>query len=191
VSDAELSPPVSERDHVAGPEDALVTLVEYGDYECPYCGMAYPIVKRAQRELGSKLRFVFRNFPLAESHPHARLAAQAAEAAGAQGKFWEMHDMLFEHQDALEAQDLIGYAKSLGLDTAQFARDLETGKYEKRVRDDFRNGVRSGVNGTPTFFVNGNRYDGSWANEEAFLSALHATAGQLGRRKRTTADAKG
>jgi protein-disulfide isomerase len=114
---------VSARDHIAGPDDAPVTLVEYGDYECPYCGMAYPIVKRAQRELGSQLCFVFRNFPLAESHPHARLAAQAAETAGAQGKFWEMHGMLFEHQDALEGEDLIGYAESLRLDTTQFAHD--------------------------------------------------------------------
>jgi len=172
MSNGELTPPVSASDHAAGPDDAPVTLVEYGDYECPYCGMAHPIVKRAQRELGNRLRFVFRNFPLAESHPHARLAAQAAEAAAAQGKFWEMHDMLFEHQDALEAEDILGYAKSLGLDTAQFARDLEAGTYAKRVRDDFRSGVRSGVNGTPTFFVNGNRYDGSWANEEAFIRAL-------------------
>ncbi len=172
MSNGELTPPVSASDHAAAPDDAPVTLVEYGDYECPYCGMAHPIVKRAQRELGNRLRFVFRNFPLAESHPHARLAAQAAEAAAAQGKFWEMHDMLFEHQDALEAEDILGYAKSLGLDTAQFARDLEAGTYAKRVRDDFRSGVRSGVNGTPTFFVNGNRYDGSWANEEAFIRAL-------------------
>jgi protein-disulfide isomerase len=172
MSNGELTPPVSASDHAAGPDDAPVTLVEYGDYECPYCGMAHPIVKRAQRELGNRLRFVFRNFPLAESHPHARLAAQAAEAAGAQRKFWEMHDMLFEHQDALETEDLVGYAKSLGLDTAQFARDLEAGTYAKRVRDDFRSGVKSGVNGTPTFFVNGNRYDGSWANEEKFIGAL-------------------
>ena len=178
MSDGELTPPVSARDHAAGPDDAPVTLVEYGDYECPYCGMAHPIVKRAQRELGNQLRFVFRNFPLAESHPHARLAAQAAEAAAAQGRFWEMHDMLFEHQDALEAEDLVSYAKSLGLDTAQFTRDLEAGTYAKRVRDDFRNGVRSGVNGTPTFFINGNRYDGSWANEEAFIRALRETARQ-------------
>jgi protein-disulfide isomerase len=178
MSDGELTPPVSASDHAAGPEGAPVTLVEYGDYECPYCGMAYPIVKRAQQKLGSQLRFVFRNFPLAESHPHARLAAQAAEAAAAQGRFWEMHDMLFEHQDALEAKDLVSYAKSLGLDTAQFARDLEAGTYAKRVRDDFRSGVRSGVNGTPTFFVNGNRYDASWANEEAFIRALGDAARQ-------------
>lgn len=173
-----LTPPVGARDHVAGPDDAPVTLVEYGDYECPYCGMAYPIVKAAQHMLGSELRFVFRNFPLAESHPHARLAAQAAEAAAAQGRFWEMHDMLYEHQDALETEDLIGYAKSLGLDAPQLARDLDAGTYAKRVRDDFRSGVRSGVNGTPTFFVNGDRYDGSWANEEEFIGALRETARQ-------------
>jgi protein-disulfide isomerase len=189
VSDAQLTPPVGAQDHIAGPADAPVTLVEFGDYECPYCGMAYPIVKKAQRELGKQLRFVFRNFPLAESHPHARIAAQAAEAAGAQGKFWEMHDTLFEHQDALEREDLVGYAKSLGLDTAQFARDLEAGTYAKRVRDDFRNGVRSGVNGTPTFFVNGNRYDGSWVNEQAFIGALREAAQQSGRSRLKTADA--
>jgi protein-disulfide isomerase len=191
MSDGELTPPVSARDHAAGPDDAPVTLVEYGDYECPYCGMAAPIVKRAQQDIGSRLRFIFRNFPLAEAHPHARLAAQAAEAAGAQGKFWEMHDTLFEHQDALEAEDLVGYAKSLGLDAAQFARELEAGTYEKRVRDDFRSGVRSGVNGTPTFFVNGSRYDGSWANEKAFIHTLREAAQQSGRGTRTTAEANG
>ena len=174
MSDGRLTPPVSAQDHAAGPEEAPVTLVEYGDYECPYCGMAYPIVKALQRELGSSLRFVFRNFPLAEVHPHARHAAQAAEAAGAQGKFWEMHDMIFEHQSALEDADLIAYAKSLGLDADRVARELEAGTYANRVRDDFRNGMRSGVNGTPTFFINGQRYDGSWMNEKAFVGALRA-----------------
>jgi protein-disulfide isomerase len=178
MSAGQLTPPVSASDHAAGPDDAPVTLVEYGDYECPYCGMAHPIVKAAQRGLGSQLRFVFRNFPLAEIHPHARLAAQAAEAAAAQGRFWEMHDMLFEHQNALDVDDLIGYAKSIGLDATRFARELEAGTYGKRVRDDFRSGVRSGVNGTPTFFVNGDRYDGSWANEEAFIRALRDKARQ-------------
>jgi protein-disulfide isomerase len=172
MSEGQLTPPVSAQDHATGPDDAPVTLVEYGDYECPYCGMAHPIVKRAQQKLGSQLRFIFRNFPLAEAHPHARLAAQAAEAAAAQGKFWEMHDMLFENQTALEPDDLVGYAKSIGLDITRFERDLEAGTFAKRVRDDFRNGVRSGVNGTPTFFVNGERYEGSWANEEAFIGAL-------------------
>jgi formate-nitrite transporter family protein len=178
MSDGGLTPPVSERDHIAGPDDAPVTLVEYGDYECPYCGMAHPVVKRAQRELGKQLRFVFRNFPLGEAHPHAQIAAQAAEAAGAQGRFWEMHDMIFEHQDALEVEDLLGYAASLGLDAEQIGRDLEAGTYVKRVRDDFRSGVKSGVNGTPTFFVNGARYDGSWANEKAFIGALRDAAQQ-------------
>ena len=176
MSEGGLTPPVTERDHGAGPDDAPVTLVEYGDYECPYCGMAAPIVKRAERALGNQLRFVFRHFPLGEIHAHARLAAQAAEAAGAQGRFWEMHETLFEHQNALEAEDLLGYAKSLGLEVERFARDLEAGTYEKRVRDDFRNGVRSGVNGTPTFFINGERYNGSWANEEAFIGALREAA---------------
>jgi protein-disulfide isomerase len=178
MSEAQLTPPVSAQDHATGPDDAPVTLVEYGDYECPYCGMAYPIVKRAQQELGNQLRFIFRNFPLAEAHPHARLAAQAAEAAAAQGKFWEMHDMLFKNQTALEPDDLVGYAKSIGLDIAKFERDLKAGTFAKKVRDDFRSGVRSGVNGTPTFFVNGKRYEGSWANEEAFIGALrNATRG--------------
>jgi protein-disulfide isomerase len=191
MSDGQLIPPVNANDHAAGPDDAPVTLVEHGDYECPYCGMAYLVVKSAQRELGKQLRFVFRNFPLAEAHPHARLAAQAAEAAAAQGKFWEMHDLLFEHQDALEVEDITGYAKSLGLDTVQFGRDLKDGSYAKRVRDDFRSGVRSGVNGTPTFFINGSRYEGSWANEKAFIQALHEAAQQSSRGARTTADANG
>jgi protein-disulfide isomerase len=184
-----LTPPVSARDHVAGPDGAPVTLVEYGDYECPYCGMAYPIVKAAQRELGGRLRFVFRNFPLAEIHPHARHAAQAAEAAGAQGKFWEMHDMLFEHQHALEDANLVRYAEMLGLDAVQLARELDAGTHAKRVRDDFRSGVRSGVNGTPTFFVNGERYEGAWADEEAFIRTLRDAARQASRDVALTADA--
>jgi protein-disulfide isomerase len=178
MSSGRLTPPVSADDHIAGPDDAPITLVEYGDYECPYCGMAYPVVKAVQRELGSRLRFVFRNFPLAETHPHARHAAQVAEAAGAQGKFWEMHDMIFEHQQALEDDDLIGYARALGLDAERVARELEAGSYAKRVRDNFRSGVRSGVNGTPTFFINGQRYDGSWMNDKKFAAALLAAEEQ-------------
>ena len=180
MSAGRLTPPVSARDHVAGPDDAPVTLVEYGDYECPHCGRAHPVVKAVQRQLGDQLRFVFRNFPLAEAHPHALVAAQAAESAGAQGRFWEMHDMIFEHQDALELQDLAGYAELLGLDVERFERDLATGTYAKKVRDDFRSGVRSGVNGTPTFFLNGERYDGSWANVEAFIRALRDAAQAVG-----------
>ena len=176
MSNGQLTPSVSGRDHIAGPEDAPVTLVEYGDYECRYCGMAYPIVKRARHALGGELRFVFRNFPLGEAHPHARPAAECAEAAGAQGKFWEMHDTLFEHQDALEADDLVGYAEMLDLDVDRFTRELKDGTYTQRVRDDFRSGVKSGVNGTPTFFINSVRYDGSWANESAFIAALREAA---------------
>jgi protein-disulfide isomerase len=176
MSGAALTPPVGERDHAAGPDDAPVTLVEYGDYECPYCGMAHPIVQKLQAALGKQLRFVFRNFPLNEAHPHARMAAQAAEAAGAQGKFWEMHDMLFEHQDALDRDDILGYAKSIGVDAARLAHELDSEIYEKHVREDFRSGVKSGVNGTPSFFINGERYDGSWANQEAFLGTLREVA---------------
>jgi protein-disulfide isomerase len=172
MSDERLTPPVNPDDHVAGPSDAALTLVEYGDFECPYCGMAYPIVKAAQRTLGSGMRFVFRHFPLAEAHPHARQAANAAEAAAAQGKFWPMHDMIYEHQNALEDSDLIRYAQILELDAERIARELKAGTYMKRVRDHFRSGVRSGVNGTPTFFVNGERFDEPWADEEAFIQAL-------------------
>ena len=176
MSTGQLTPPVTERDHCEGPDDAPVTLVEYGDYECPYCGMAHPIVKAAQRQLGDQLRFVFRNFPLKETHPHAQHAAEAAEAAGAQGKFWEMHDAIFEHQDALEDEDLVAYAEALGLDGQRIAGDLANKTYAKRVREDFRSGVKSGVNGTPTFFINGERYNGPWADEVRFISALREAA---------------
>ena len=188
MSEHRLTPAVSEQDHATGSTDAPITLVEYGDYECPHCGIAYPIVKAAQRELGNRLRFVFRHFPLAESHPHARHAAQAAEAAATQGKFWEMHDLIFEHQDALEDEELIGYARSLGLDAERVAQELKAGTYAKRVRDDFRGGVRSGVNGTPTFFINGERYDGSWTDEEAFMRALRAATSQSNRVAPVSAD---
>lgn len=156
---AELTLPVGERDHAQGPAGALVTLVEYGDYECPYCGRAFPIVKQIQEILGDRLRFVFRNFPLAEMHPHARNAALAAEAAAEQGKFWEMHDALYEHQKALGDVHLREIAQGLGLDADRLMNDVGAGKNDERVREDFMSGVRSGVNGTPTFFINGKRHD--------------------------------
>ena len=165
-----LTPSVGPRDHVAGPEDAPVTLVEYGDYECPYCGKAYPIVKEIQKRMGKRLRFVFRNFPLNTLHEHAGVAAQAAEAAAAQGKFWEMHDILYENQNDLD--DVQQYAIKVGLEIYQFEADLSGEKYAKRVRDDFRGGIRSGVNGTPTFFINGMRFEGEWTNADAFTAAL-------------------
>ncbi|HMH83694.1 MAG TPA: thioredoxin domain-containing protein [Gemmatimonadales bacterium] len=168
---ARLALAVGDRDHVQGPAGAPVTLVEYGDYECPHCGRAYPIVKQVQKVLGRRLRFVFRNFPLRESHPHAQHAAEAAEAAGGQGKFWEMHDRLFERQFALEGENLIEYAGDLGLDVARFRKDLVEGRYAPRVREDFRSGVMSGVNGTPTFFINGARHDDGW-DVEPLVAAL-------------------
>ena len=170
-----LSIPVSEKDHAQGPADAPVTLLEYGDYECPYCGRAYPIVKQLQERLGDRLRFVFRNFPLNTIHEHAGVAAQAAEAAAAQGKFWEMHDILYEHQDDLADADLRAYALKVGLEIYRFDADLSGEKFAKRVRDDFRGGVRSGVNGTPTFFINGVRYNGEHTFDE-MLQALEAAA---------------
>jgi protein-disulfide isomerase len=168
-----LTVPVSDRDHGAGPDTAPITLVEYGDYECPHCGAAYPMVKELQRVLGDRLRFVFRNFPLTQIHPHAEHAAESAEAAGAQDRFWEMHDWLFEHQRHLADPQLVRAAGSLGLDTARFQRELEDGAYQARVREDFMSGVRSGVNGTPTFFINGRRHDGSW-DSATLLAALEA-----------------
>jgi len=172
---AVLAVPVDEDDHSQGPADAPVTLVEYGDFECPHCRRAYPIVKAVQRRLGTRLRFVFRNFPLKELHLHAEHAAEAAEAAAAQGKFWVMHDRLFERQFALEDDNLIEYAAELGLDAARVARELAAHTYKPQVRDDFMSGVRSGVNGTPTFFINGVRYDESW-DEAPLAAALEAAA---------------
>jgi protein-disulfide isomerase len=182
-----LTLPVGPRDHAEGPADAPVTLVEYGDYECPHCGRAYPIVKEVQRRLGSRLRFVFRNFPLAESHPHALHAAEAAEGAAVQGRFWEMHDTLFEHQQALDDRDLIGYAAALGLDDARLGEELRMHAHAARVREDFSSGVRSGVNGTPTFFLNGFRYDDRWDAEtlvEALEAAARPSAGRAKRARR-------
>lgn len=172
---AVLTLPISERDHTQGPTDAPVTLVEYGDYECPHCRRAHPIVQQIQRRMGADLRFVFRHFPLRESHPHAERAAEAAEAAGAQGKFWEMHERLFERQFALEDENLLEYATELGLDATRFGAELAAGRYQERVREDFRSGVSSGVNGTPTFFINGTRYDAEW-DFAPLLDALERAA---------------
>jgi protein-disulfide isomerase len=157
--------PVSERDHIRGQANASVTLVEYGDYQCPYCGLAHPIIDEIRRELGDGLRFVFRNFPLSEVHPHAEHAAEIAEAAGTHHKFWEMHDMLYAHQHALDDQHLAEYVTLLGVPTSEVKRALAQHVYADRVREDFMSGVRSGVNGTPTFFINGLRHDGSYDHD--------------------------
>ncbi|OGH24947.1 MAG: disulfide bond formation protein DsbA [Candidatus Levybacteria bacterium RIFCSPLOWO2_01_FULL_39_24] len=157
-----LTIPVSKKDHAKGKENAPVTLVEYGDFECPDCQEAYSIINELQKIEGNKLKFVFRNFPLSEIHPHAFRAASAAEAAGKQGKFWEMHDLIFENQERLDNQDLLSYAKNLKLDIAQFNKDIESEEIIKKVKNDFMSGVRSGVNGTPTFYINGARFDESY-----------------------------
>jgi protein-disulfide isomerase len=158
-----LNLPVSNRrDHIQGPDNAPITLVEYGDYECPYCGQAYPIIKQIQDKFGENLRFVFRNFPLSQAHPHAQHAAEAAESASYQNKFWEMHDLLYEHQQALGDKQLEKYASILGLDLPTFNKDMTYHTHTGRIREDFLSGVRSGVNGTPSFYINGIRYDNSW-----------------------------
>ena len=164
-----LTLPAVKRDHIQGPIDAPIALVEFGDYECPYCGQAYPIIKAIQERLGNRLCFAFRNFPLINSHPHAQHAAEAAEAAAAQGKFWEMHDLLFENQEALDDENLAEYAATLGLDAGRLIDEVLTGVHTARVREDFRSGARGGVNGTPTLFINGVRHEGGF---DALLAAL-------------------
>jgi len=174
--EAILTMPVSEdRDHIQGPAHAAVTLVQYGDYECPYCGAAYPIIKEVQARMGDRLRFVFRNFPITTSHPHAEQAAEAAEAAASQGKFWPMHDLLYENQKRLRDQDLRAYAEKLGLDLELFDKELAEHVHAARVHEDFMSGVRSGVNGTPTFYINGARHDDSY-EIETLLAALERAA---------------
>ncbi|HET6217049.1 MAG TPA: DsbA family protein [Acidobacteriaceae bacterium] len=157
-----LSIAVSAQDHQQGNPDAPCTLVEYGDYQCPSCGHAYPIIKRVQKHFGKRLLFVFRNFPLTQMHPYAEPAAETAEFAGAHDKFWEMHDLLYENQDRLDDAMLFEQAQKLHLDLAELREALESKEFEPRVRADFSGGVRSGVNGTPTFFLNGQRHDGPY-----------------------------
>jgi protein-disulfide isomerase len=179
VTTSHLSIPVSASDHAQGRSTAPVTLVEYGDYQCPFCGQAYPIVKALQKRLGDQLRFVFRNFPLEDAHPHAVHAAMAAEAAAASGgerAFWAMHDALLEHQDGLDDTRLARYAASAGVAATTVTDAITSNRYADRIEADLAGGVRSGVNGTPTFFINGTRYDGDWTDEAAFGDALSAAA---------------
>jgi len=168
---AKLTVPVTAEDHVQGPEDADVTLVEYGDYECPHCGRAYPIVQQVQKKFGERLRFAFRNFPLSQMHPHAEAAAEVAEFAGAHGKFWEMHDRLFESQERLGEGLFLALAKELTLSSSAMRQALEQKTFQTRVRADFTSGIRSGVNGTPTFFINGLRHNGSF-DFDALVSVI-------------------
>jgi protein-disulfide isomerase len=174
--EATLILPVSaDRDHISGPVDAPLTLVEYGDFECPHCGAAHGVVRQLLADAGDSLRLVFRHFPITTIHPRARPAAEAAEAAGAQGQFWAMHDTLFENQDRLGDSDLLAYAATLGLDVERFAGELASHAHAPRIREDFMSGVRSGVNGTPTFYVNGVRHDGGW-DLESLTAALRSAA---------------
>ena len=183
---AKLQPAVQPADHTQGPSDAPITLVEYGDYQCPYCGQAHPIVRAMQQHFGKRLRFVFRNFPLSEMHPEAEHAAEAAESvnahAGAEA-FWAMHHALYLHQRdtewALDDAHLGGYATSSGANAKEILADLAAGTFEEKVRADFLSGVHSGVNGTPTFFINGVRFEGNWTDPEEFKAALDAAAANV------------
>ena len=175
MSEGVLTVPVGPDDHALGPPDAPITLVEYGDYQCPYCGGAYPVVQALVREFGDDLRFVFRNLPLANVHPHAVHAAEAAESVAIQGLFWPMHDTLFEHQQDLSGRALLTYAQDVGADAADVQQLLERHSTSERIQDDVEGALRSGANGTPAFFVNGERYDNSW-DFDTFSTYLRSLA---------------
>jgi protein-disulfide isomerase len=162
---AHLKPAVSSKDHIQGNKKGSLELVEYGDYQCGHCGNAYLIIKAIQQKMGDSLKFVFRNFPLTEPHPDAFNAAVAAEAAALQNKFWEMHDIIYENQESLDGKALALYAKKIGLDVMRFQDDIKKDIVTAKVEDDFESGVRSGVNGTPSFFINAEKYDGDWKEE--------------------------
>ncbi len=167
---------VGRRDHVVGSEDARVTLVEYGDYECPACGRAHGVLAEVLPRAGDTVVLADRHFPLSSIHPHALLAAQAAEAAAAQDRFWEMHHALYEHQDALEPDDLLGYAEAIGLDAVRFAQELREELYLPRVRADLQSGERSAVSGTPTFFINGECFELPWDDPMTLTTAIEEAA---------------
>ncbi|MGD9093399.1 MAG: Na+/H+ antiporter NhaA [Anaerolineales bacterium] len=175
-TEASITLPVGDRDHILGPADAPITLVEYGDLECPYCRQVNPVIRELRRRLGGQVRYVFRHFPIRSIHLHAQLAAEATEAAAAQGKFWEMQEYLLEHQEELDETHIYQYARELDLDIEQFQRDLNEHTYASKVQEDFRSGVRSGVNGTPSFFINGKRYDGPW-DLESLVEAMEKPLG--------------
>jgi protein-disulfide isomerase len=184
---SKLTRAIDASDHVRGPATARVTLVEYGDFQCPYCKQAFPIVEKVLADFGNELRFAFRNFPLTEIHPLAEQAAEAAEAAGAQGRFWEMHHLLYQHQPRFAVEELLAYGTELGLDTGRMARELAERRYLESIQRQALEGVRSGVNGTPTFFINGRRHDAAWDYDD-LASAIEQAgetsgqhAGRIGR----------
>jgi len=173
-----LKPPLGAGDHVIGSAQALVTLVEFGDYECPFCGQAAPIVAALRETFGAQLRFAFRHFPLTTMHPRALQAAEAAEAAGAQQRFWAMHERLYSQQGALEPPDLLEHAAATGLDLDRFADDLESHRHVDKIRADLHSGALSGVNGTPSFFIDGIRHDGSWDYDSLHGAITRAASGE-------------
>ena len=166
-----LKVPVTLNDHVLGPDSATITLVEYGDYECPYCGEAKTIMQRVLDQFGSQIRFIFRNFPLAEIHPHAEIAAEAAECAASYNLFWEMHDLLYENQRSLSIPLLLKLGEALRLPIAELEQGIIEKAYAPKIREDFMSGIRSGVNGTPTFFINGERYNGPYTELPQVIAA--------------------
>lgn len=165
-----LKVPVASVDHIQGNADAPITFVEYGDYQCPYCGQAYPMIKQIQDYFGDQLCFVFRNFPLTEVHEHAKIAAYTAEFADTYNKFWEMHDLIYENQEALSRELLLRLTKTMGLDPKELEQAWDNKTFESKIQKDFMGGVRSGVNGTPSFFINGHRYNGPYD----YNSIVHA-----------------
>lgn len=168
-----MSLKVNANDHVLGNANAPIELIEYADYQCPYCRQAYFIIKNIRKELGDDLRFIFRNFPLAELHPHAVHAAIAAETASAQNNFWEMHDIIFENQRYLDDHHLLQYAKEIGLDVNRFEKDFGKDPYFQKVNHDYETGIQNNVDSTPTFFINGKRYEGRWA-DDSFITYLRS-----------------
>ena len=168
-----LKVPLTPYDHVLGSPTAPITMVEYGDYECPHCAAAHPIVNLVLDHFGDNIRYAFRHFPLSQVHPNAEVAAESAEFCGARGHFWEMHDGIYQNQDQLGLQLLLALVNALGLSEAGLREALVNGTFEPKVKSDFIGGVRSGVNGTPTFFINGRRHDGSYAFSD-LVSAVEA-----------------
>ena len=176
-----LKVPVTPADHKYGNDDAPVTLVEYGDYECPHCAAAHPVVEALENYFNDRLRFVFRHFPLTEIHPHAEPAAETAELAGFSGRFWQMHNLIYENQQRLNLPTLIQLGQQLGLPAAEIERSVEEKTYQDKIQEDFIGGVRSGVNGTPTFFINGRKYNGSYALEDLISTIEQELMGMTGR----------
>jgi len=174
---ADLVVPVSAHDHIRGPANAPLTLVQYADFQCPHCAAAYPEVAAIANELSDSLRLVLRHFPLSQVHPQAQRAAEAAEAAAGHGRFWEMASLLYENQEELDDHSLGRYARKAGLDLKRFRKELTSGVHAARVRADYLGGIRSGVNGTPTFFINGKRYEGTFKSEALVAALLNESRG--------------